>query len=378
MEKRLCTRCISNESLPGISFGVDGVCSYCITQQALEKQYPIGAAGEQKLNDLAVQIKKAGRGKKYDCVIGVSGGADSSYLLHLAVKQLGLRPLAVHFDNTWNTDIATQNIYIMLKALNIDLYTHVVDNREYDDIYKSFLKAGVKDIDIPTDIGLITTLYRAASKNSIKYILDGHSFRTEGIVPTDFVYMDGKYIESVHDAYGNVPLNTYPNLRLARWLTWMIISGIKRSRPLYYLKYDKEEIKKFLNETYGWQWYGGKHMENRFTIFAINYYLYKRFNIDLRVIEYSGLIRSGQLTRDEALEKMKNPPAVPSEVLQLITKRLGYSADALEQLIKEKTKTYRDFPTYKPFFERWKFFFFLLYKLDLVPHSFYVKYTKKD
>lgn len=376
MNKTICNRCISDERLPGISFDSEGICNYCRIHETLEKQFPAGEAGKQRLRHIASEIIEAGRGKKYDCVIGVSGGCDSSYLVYIAKKELGLRPLAVHFDNTWNTNIATQNIYTVLKKLGVDLSTHVVNNREYDDIYKSFLKAGVKDIDTPTDIGLITTLYRAAEKEGVKYILDGHSFRTEGIVPTDFVYMDGKYIESVHQRYGSVPMKTFPNLKMGSWLKWMTINKIKRVRPLYYVEFQKEQVKKFLASEFGWEWYGGKHMENRFTVFALNYFLPKKFDIDIRVIEYSGLIRSGQMSRAHAVDEMKQPVVIEKEVLQLIEKRLGYSEQALEELVRTPKKTYRDFPTYKPFFERFRWFFWILYKTNFVPQSFYMKYTR--
>lgn len=371
----MCRRCISDESVPGISFDKNGICNYCTLHNQLDEEFPIGKKGSRELRRIAEKIKKSGKRKKYDCVIGVSGGCDSTYLLHIA-KQLGLRPLAVHFDNTWNSDIASINIYRVLKKLNIDLYTHVVNNEEYDNIYKSFLKAGVKDIDTPTDIALITTLYEAAAKYGIKFILDGHSFRTEGIIPTDFVYMDGKYVQSVQDKYGSYKLNTFPNLWMIRWLKWMMLYRIKRVRPLYFIDYQKEEVKKLLKNKYGWQWYGGHHMENRYTLFVVNYFLPKRFNIDLRIIEYSGLIRSGQMKRKDALCKIKQGKDIPPEILSLVKKRLDLSNKEFYKLLNAPKKTYKDYKTYKKLFVRYKWFFWLLYKINMVPQSFYAKYTK--
>lgn len=372
---RICSRCISHETIPGISFGEDGVCNYCKIHENLETEFPTGKAGLEKLMELVEGIKKSGRGKKYDCIVGVSGGCDSSYLLYKA-KELGLRPLAVHFDNTWNSEIATQNIHKILKKMNIDLCTYVVNNEEYDDIYRSFLKAGVKDIDIPTDIGLITVLYRTADRYGIKYILDGHSFRTEGIVPTDYVYMDGKYIESVHKKFGIRKLETYPNLWMARWLKWMIVDRIKRVRPLYYLEYNKEEAKEFLIREFDWQWYGGKHMENRYTIFALNYFLPTKFKINFTVIELSGLVRSGQLKRAEALVKLEESRKINWEIVHYAKKRLGFSDKEFDEILKIPKKSYYDYKTYKPIFRRYRWFFWLAYKANLVPQSFYMKYTK--
>ena len=375
--KKICQRCISDETIPGISFDGKGICNYCRTHEKLDKEFPTGKQGLTKLKEIVRQIKEAGKGKKYDCIVGVSGGCDSSYLLYMAKEKFGLRPLAVHFDNTWNSDIATQNIYLILKKLKIDLYTHVVNNEEYDDIYHSFLISGVKDVDVPTDIGLITTLYQAADKYGIKYLLDGHSFRTEGIVPTDFVYMDGKYIESVQKKYGSKPLDTYPNLWLKNWLKWLVFSRIKRIRPLYYLDYNKEETKKMLNKKFGWQWYGGHHNENRYTLFVVNYFLPKRFGIDFRMIEFSGLIRSGQMTRQEALRKIQEPKLIDDSILNLVKKRIKLTNQELKKIIEAPPKTYRDFKTYKPLFEKLRPLFWLMYKINLVPQSFYMKYTKK-
>ena len=373
--KKTCTRCISNESIPGISFDSEGICNYCRKHEELSKEFPTGKKGQKILLKIAEEIKKNGKNKKYDCIVGVSGGCDSSYLLYKS-KELGLRPLAVHFDNTWNSNIATQNIHKVLKKLNIDLDTYVVNNEEYDDIYRSFLKASVKDIDIPTDIGLITVLYKAAEKHGIKYILDGHSFRTEGIVPTDWVYMDGKYIESVNKMYGKCKLKTFPNLPMSKWLKWMIIKRIKRVRPIYYMDYKKEKVKEFLNKEYGWKWYGGHHMENRFTIFAINYFLPFKFNIDFRILEFSALVRSKQMTREAALKEYNNPKPINKEIIELVKKRLKFTDKEFEKIINLPKKTYKDFETYKKTFKRFKWFFWLLYKGNLVPQSFYMKYTK--
>lgn len=188
---KTCTRCIYDETVPHIEFDDDGVCSYCKLHDALDRQYQNkGSEGALNIQALLDEIKQMGKGRKYDCVVGVSGGCDSSYLLHYLVKA-GVRPYAVHFDNTWNSPIATQNIYRMVKQLGVELSTYVVNAKEYDDIYRSFLLAGVPDIEAPTDIGFISALYGAAEKIGAKYVVEGHSFRTEGVSPLGYLYMDG-------------------------------------------------------------------------------------------------------------------------------------------------------------------------------------------
>ena len=185
---------------------------------------------QHKLDEIIAQIKQAGHGKKYDCAIGVSGGTDSSYLVYLA-KQWGLRPLAVHYDNTWNSAISTQNIRKVLAALNVDLYTHVVDNKESDDIFLAFFRAGVAEIEAPTDLALAETMYRAASKYGIKYVLEGHSFVTEGITPVGRNYFDGQYIRSIHRRFGKKPMKTYPLMTFSRFLWWTCVKRIQKIRP---------------------------------------------------------------------------------------------------------------------------------------------------
>ncbi|MCL2156456.1 MAG: N-acetyl sugar amidotransferase [Methanobrevibacter sp.] len=377
MIKQSCIRCIYDETIPMIHFDSNGICNYCHQYEEMDKQYPKGEAGKQILNSIVEKIKIDGRKNKYDVVIGVSGGCDSSFMLHLA-KQYSLRPLAVHFNNTWNSHIANENIQVMTKILNIDLFTIKVDDNEYNDIFKSFFKASVPEIDTPSDIGLAATHYIAAAKYGIKYIWEGHSFRTEGISPMGWFYMDAKYIDSIQKIFGTKKIKTLPNLWLGKWMRWMILDKIKKMRPLYYYDYDKEEIKKMLHEKYGWQWYGGHHMENKTAYFANNYYLPKKFNIDLRYCELSALVRSGQMTRDAALFEIKKEKQFSMDILDEIKNKLHFSNFEFSEIMNAPVKSYRDFNTYKQVFEKLKPVFWLLYKFNLVTKSFYVKYTNKD
>lgn len=371
---QICSRCIYDETVPSISFDAEGVCSYCRLHDQMEQEYPTGARGAEILHRLAAEIKTAGKGKKYDCVVGVSGGCDSSYLLWKAVE-LGLRPLAVNFDNTWNSPISTQNLYNLLDSLKVDIHTLVVDNKEYDDLYLSFLKSGVRDLDSQTDIGLAATLYRAAEEHGLKYIIEGHSFRTEGISPLGWLYMDGRYIQDIQDNFGSRPLKTFPNMPMADFLRWTMFRRIKKLRLLYYMDYRKEDAKRELAARFGWEWYGGHHLENRFTAFTHLYYWPVRYGLDTRILGYAALVRSGQMARSEGLRLLDTPIEFDDGVVELVKKRLRLDEGEFERLMTLPHKTYTDFKTYKNTFHRLRPLFWLLYKADIVPKSFYLKFA---
>ncbi|MBL8089775.1 MAG: N-acetyl sugar amidotransferase [Anaerolineales bacterium] len=372
-----CSRCLYDETVPNISFDENGVCNYCHVHDQLEAEYPTGEAGRLKLESIASQVRSESRNKPYDVIVGVSGGADSSYMVYLA-KQLGLRPLAVHFDNTWDSTVAVENIQNVLQKLDVDLYTYVVDNKEYDDIYRSFLKAGVPDVEAPTDIGLAAVLNMAAEKYKIKYVFEGHSFRTEGVAPLGWIYMDGKYIQSVQKQYGTMPLKTYPNMLMPKFIQWSALLGLKKIRPLYYIDYVKKEAMAMLTQNLGWEWYGGHHLENRFTAFWHTYFMPKRFNVDTRLLGHAALVRSGQITREQGLDLINAPQPYDAELVEMVKKRLGFTDEEFEKIINAPKRTYRDFKTYKKTFERMRPFWWLMYKLNRVPKSFYMKFCFPD
>lgn len=375
---RICSRCIYDEKVPGIEFDENGVCNYCRMIDGIKAEYGTETeSGERRFDELIREIKKAGSKRKYDCVVGVSGGTDSSYMLYLTVSK-GLRPLAVHYDNTWNSAIATENIRKVTKALGVDLYTHVVDNKESDDIFKSFLTAGVPELDGPTDIALAEVLYRAASKYNVKYIIEGHSFLTEGISPLGTHYVDGKYIQTIHRKFGKIKMKTFPNLTLTHFLYWIIFKRIKKVRPFWYIKYSKEDARAFLEKEYGWKYYGGHHLENRMTAFWQSYYLPVRFGNDQRNNSLAASARSGRISREEAIRRFAEPPHLEQEILEYFLKRLELSDDEFLSLINAPLKSYRDYKTYKKTFERLRPMFYLLAKANLVPMSFYIKYTSKN
>jgi N-acetyl sugar amidotransferase len=375
---RVCTRCIYDERVKGISFDAEGICVYCRTVERLQQEYATGTpAGEAKLAAIVDEIKRAGRGKAYDCIVGVSGGTDSSYMLLKAIEW-GLRPLAVHYDNTWNTAIATENIRKVLKKLKIDLFTHVVDNEEADDIIRAFFMASVPDLDCATDIALAETLYRAAAKYGVQYVLEGHSFMAEGLSPLGTIYMDGKYIESVHRMFGRRPMRTYPNMKFAAFMKWTIRHRIRKIRPLWYIEYSKDAAKQRLRSELDWRDYGGHHLENRITAFHHAYYNPIKFDFDSRNTVLSASIRSGVITRDQAFAQYRQAPYMEDGLVDYFKKRLKLSDAEFLTILQRPNKTYRDYPTYKKRFERLRPFFYVLAKANLVPMSFYIKYTSKN
>lgn len=376
-EIQICSKCIYDANVSGISFDAYGVCNYCHMMEELLVQYQTGKPeGDRKLNEIIGQVKRDGRGKKYDCVLGVSGGTDSSYLLYKMV-QWGLRPLAVHYDNTWNTAIATENIRKVLGKLNVDLYTYVVDNIEIDDIYLAFLQASVPEFDAATDLALAEVMYRAASKYGVKYVFEGHSFVTEGIAPLSNVYCDGKYISSIHRMFGKKKMNTYPLMDFFSFMKWILVKRIKKIRPFWYINYSKEEARELLQKEFDWKYYGGHHLENRATAFNHNYW-FRKFKIDLRNLDISASVRAGKMSREEGIDKYYHrSPYVEEGLLDYFKERLNLTDAQFDYFMKLPNKSYKDYPTYKPLFEKLRPLFYLLAKFNLVPMSFYLKYTAK-
>lgn len=372
--RQICSKCIYDERVGGISFDEDGECNYCKQIDALALEYGTGAQkGKEKFDKVLAQIKKGGKNKKYDCIIGVSGGTDSSFMLHLT-KKWGLRPLAVHYDNTWNSAISTQNIRKVLSKLDIDLYTHVVDNQEVDDIFRSFFLADVLEIDASTDLALAEVMYRAAWKYKVKYVLEGHSFLTEGISPIEKNYFDGRYIRSIHKIFGQKKMKTYPLMTISRFLFWTMFAKIQKIRPLWYIDYSKEDARKFLEKTYDWQYYDGHHLENKMSAYAHSVYLPSKFNTDMRNNTLSALVRNGRLSRKSALEEYNEPPIIEKGLVEYFKKRLKLSSEEYELIMNRKARSWIEFPTYKKIFERLRPVFKILAANNLVPMSFYIKY----
>jgi len=371
---QICSRCIYDERVPAIHFDAEGICNYCRQVERLVVQYGTAQAkGEESLERIRKDIKRAGRGKKYDCIVGVSGGTDSSYLVYLA-KKWGLRPLAVHYDNTWNSAIASMNIHKVLSSLDVDLHTHVVANKEADDIFRSFFLSGVAEIEAATDLGYAYLLRQVAAKHSVKYVLEGHSFLAEGITPLARNYFDGRYIQAIHDRYGRKKLQTYPLMTFSRFLKSAILDRIRFIRPFWYINYSKEEAQEFLKMNYGWRYYGGHHLENRMTAYYHSIYLPQKFGSDMRNNTLAARARNGTLSRAEAWAKYNMPPIIEDELVSYLKKRLDQTDEQYDQVMRASPKSWTDYPTYKKRFERLRPLFLILTKANLVPMSFYLKY----
>jgi len=372
---KVCSRCIYDERVSSIYFDDEGICNYCKQIENLKVEYGTGKKeGEMLLSKIINAIKQAGKGKKYDCIIGVSGGVDSSYLVYLTKVKWGLRPLAVHYDNTWNSAIATMNIHKVLNRLNIDLYTHVVDNKEADDIIRSFFFSDVSEIDAATDLGFAQVLREVASKYSISAIFEGHSFNEEGITALGGNYFDGRYIQSIHRQYGRLPLRTYPLMTLMRFLKSAVLKRIKFIRPLWYLDYSKEHAKELLKKEFAWLDYGGHHLENRISAFCTRVYQPRKFGIDNRNLVLGALARNGRISRSKAWAEYNKPPWVEDELVSYFKKRLELTDEKYEEVMRATPKNWKDYPTYKKHFEFLRPLFFILAKANMVPMSFYLKY----
>lgn len=348
---KICSKCVMDESDSQITFDVDGVCDHCngFKRDVLPHWRP-NDEGKAIFRDVAEKIKIAGKDKNFDCIIGMSGGLDSSYLVHLAVTEFNLRPLVFHVDGGWNTDIAVNNIQMLIDKLGLDLYTEVINWEEMRDFQLAFFKSGVPHLDIPQDHAFIATLYHFANKHGIKYILNGGNFSTECVRnPKEWLYYgtDIAQIKDIHRQFGTIELRTYPFSSVLFHKVYLrYIRGLQVVKPLNLMPYIKEHASKVLADTYGWRPYPQKHFESRFTRFYEGYWLPTRFGYDTRRVQYSSLIQTGQMTRDEALERLKQPAydlATIDEDFEYIATKLGISVEELRSYHEMPLKTYKDY-----------------------------------
>jgi N-acetyl sugar amidotransferase len=352
---RACTRCIMDTVADrSITFNDAGVCNHCERYDELVSARRLqGEEGREALGALVERIKAAGRGREYDCIIGVSGGVDSTYVAWL-VKQHGLRPLAVHFDNGWNSELATKNIERVLRNIGIDLHTHVVDWEEFRDLQLAFLKASTPDGEIPTDHAIGALLWREAASRGIKYIISGMNFATESISVPDWSYghSDWRYIKDVHRRFGSVKLKTYPRFSLFYLFYANVLRGVRIVSILNYVDYNKEEAMELLRSQLGWKEYGGKHHESIYTRFYQGYVLPRKFGVDKRYGHLSDLINAGQITRAQALAEMQRPPyaeELQQQDLVYVSKKLRLSPPQFEDIMNAPVKSFRDYRNlYRP------------------------------
>ena len=342
---QVCTKGIWDTTIPGITFDEDGVSNYCRFQEHMMDTYPRGEKGLADWQGLVEQMKKKGRRRRYDCLVGVSGGVDSSYLMVL-MKEYGLRPLAVNLDNGFSSDIAVQNIYKVTKALDIDLETYVIDYEEIKDLLYAYMRAGIPWIDSPTDGAIKAVMYKIALKENVKFIIRGNDFRSEGKQPKEWT--SGADIIHIHKQFGRgVRLRTYPKLSIARIVYAGFVRKVKDIRPYYYLAYKKQDARKMLQERFGWQDYGGHHHENLFTKFAMAYWLPRKFDIDKRRINLSAQVLSGAITREQALAQIDQPFGTEEEMAALkdyVLKKLDIPKNEFKSIWDAPNKKASDFP----------------------------------
>lgn len=347
----ICANCVMDTSDTQIVFDSQGVCDHCtgFRLNVLPHWHP-NETGKAMFRELVDKIKLGGRGKPFDCIMGMSGGLDSSFLLHLAVSEFGLRPLVFHVDGGWNTDIAVNNVQMLVEKLGLDLYTEVINWEEMRDFQLAFFKSGVPHLDIPQDHAFVATLYHFAHKHKIKYILNGSNYSTECVRnPLEWLYYgtDMAQIRDIHRQFGTRPLTTYPFSSILFHKVYLrYIKGVEVVKPLNWLPYTKAHATRVLSDLYGWRPYPQKHFESRFTRFYEGYWLPTRFGYDTRRVQYSSLILTGQMTREEALEKLKAPayePATIEEDFEYIATKLGISVVELRSYHNMPLKTYRDY-----------------------------------
>lgn len=335
---------------PDFKLDSEGVCNYCHQYHETEELRIIpDDQKEEKLKKLIDSIKKNGVGAKYDCIIGLSGGTDSTYVA-LKVKEFGLRPLAVHLDNGWNSELSVSNIKNILDKLGIDLYTYVIDWEEFKDIQFSFLKASVPDIEIPTDHAITALLYKTAIKFKVRHIISGYNFNDEGIWPESWAYghLDWKYIKSIHRRYGSRKIKTFPHFSILELIYYVIARRIQTTALLNYMRFNKAEARQILKEKLGWRDYGGKHNESVYTKFVQEYLLPKKFNIDVRKAYLSAPLLRGNITRDYAVEELAKPIASEESLIEqknYCLKKLKITESEFEQLMNLPLKTRFDYPS---------------------------------
>lgn len=354
---QVCARCVMDTTDPAITFDAGGVCNHChVYDRQVATQVKPGADGVRQLEAAAALIKRDGHGKQYDCAIGISGGVDSTYVAH-QVKRLGLRPIAVHLDNGWDSEIAATNIGAALRTLAIDLETLVIDWEEFKDIQLAFLRSGVPDCEIPSDHAIVASVHQVARQHGIRHTIWGYNTRTETHLPREWSqgHLDWRYIRSIHRRYGSGRTRTFPHLDF-----WGSLGRFRATtiNLLDYIDYVKADAIEVLQRDLGWRSYGGKHHENIYTRWYQGWFLPTRFGYDKRKTHLSSLICSGQITRDRALEELTQPPydvELQRNDTEYVIKKLGLTEESFRAIIDGPKRTYRDFPSYANWREGWPY-----------------------
>lgn len=351
-ELQICTRCVMDTTDPEITFDDNGVCSYCdeFDNVTVKNWFP-NEQGRKKLEQSYERIKKEGKNQEYDCIIGLSGGVDSSYLA-LKMKESGLRPLVVHIDAGWNSETAVHNIERIVKYCGFELYTHVMNWEEVRDLQVAYLKAGLANQDVVQDHAFFASLYHFATKNNIRYVISGGNYATESVFCKAWHHsaMDAINLKAIHRRFGKVKLSDYRVISFLQYFFYYpFIKRMTVLRPLNFMPYDKKAALKELQETVGYKDYGRKHGESRFTKFFQNYYLPTKFGYDKRKLHLSSAILSGQLTREQALAELAEPLCDEAELkedFEYVAKKLGLSNDELKKMVETPGVSYKEYPNW--------------------------------
>lgn len=347
---RVCTRCVMDTTDPNIVFDKDGVCNHCKDYFELEKGMVIrDEEGLKRLDAIVNTIKKQGRRKKYDCLFGISGGADSSYVAYL-IKKYGLRTLLLHIDNGWNTEAANQSIERIVDYTGFDIERVYVDWETFKDLQLAYLKASVIDIEAVTDHVLRPILYKTASENNIKNIVDGHNIATEGILPRAWTWIkqDLKNLKAIHKQFGTTSIEKFPSMGILEMLFKEYFGGYKFYYPLNYVDYHRDEAKEILRKEFDWVDYGDKHCESIFTMFSQRYILPTKFGVDKRKAHFSALICSGEITREEALERLKEPLFTEEKLIEIkthVVNKLELSMTEFDAIMNLEIRKHSDYPS---------------------------------
>ncbi|MBP7390058.1 MAG: N-acetyl sugar amidotransferase [Chitinophagales bacterium] len=346
---RICTRCVMDTSDVDITFDENGHCYHCngYYSRIANRVYK-GEESDRQMNQWIDKIKASGKGKEYDCVIGISGGIDSCYVAYIA-KQRGLKPLLVHMDNGWNSEISVKNIKNIAQKLGFDYESYVLDWDEFKDLQLAFLKASVPEIETPTDIAIPAALHQIAAQHGIKYIISGGNFATEGILPKTWHYnaKDMTYLDYIQDKFGTKKLKKFPRFGWKEETFYKIVKGIRIVYMLNYVPYNKTDAMRILETELGWKYYGGKHYESKYTGFVQSYILPEKFNIDYRRATLSTQICAGEVTREEALKEFEHKPFDPikaREEQNYVCKKLGIGEQEFNRIMADPPKLYRDYP----------------------------------
>lgn len=349
---KICTNCIMDTSDPHISFNESGECDYCQNfKNTILPEWKYGADRIDELMVVAEKIKNDGKNRDFDCIIGLSGGLDSSYTAYIAKNVMGLRPLLLHVDAGWNTDQAVANIEKLVDGLGLDLYTEVINWEEMKDLQLAFLKSQISDQDLPQDVAFFSALYKFARKHNIKYVLTGGNHSTECCREPEewggYPGIDKTLVKDIHSKFGIKPLKTFPIVDILKYkILYRYIYKMEVFKPLNYVRYVKSEAEETLNSLFGWEKFQHKHHESRFTRFYEDYWMPKKFGYEKRRAHFSSLIMTGQMNRENALKRISSPEMSEdflNKEFQYVANKLDITKEELSEIFKGKNKTYNDY-----------------------------------